>query len=137
MYPLRYHKESGTSRMDAVNYIVELVSQRKARSDGILLEPNYWRDALWQQYYKEQKRAAQSLLGVFGESVVVSTIVEMKGVWSLRPKFVKDKIIENAALEQAKESLAKKREEEKPEVVEPSTQTGKGRSRFNGKKTKD
>jgi len=46
-----------------------LVSLRKARSEGILLENSYWRDAIWQKYYKEQLQAAHTLLGMFEESL--------------------------------------------------------------------
>lgn len=135
IYPLKYHKESGSSKNDAANYIVELVSFRKAKTDGILLEPNYWRDAVWQQYYKSQKQAAHSLLGMFEESVVVCTILQMKNVWSLRPKFVRDRIVEEAALKDKKKKHIKNQLEKPKETttVTENVQTGKGRGRFNGK----
>ena len=137
-YPLKYHKKSGESKNDAANYIVELVTQRKAKSDGILLEQNYWRDAVWQKYYIEQKRAAHSLLGVFEESVVVSTVLSMKSVWSLRPKFVRDRMVEAAALrDKKKETIKNQLNKPEQQTIKATTQTGKGRSRFNGKSKKE
>jgi len=138
MYPLKYHKESGTSKNDAANYCVELVSQRKAKLDGILLEKGYWKDPVWQQYYIHQKRAAHTLLGLFEESVVVSTLISMKSVYSLQPKFVKDEMVKVASLKkkQAKMEKLQIEQSEKPvEVIQSNEQTGKGRGSFNGKKS--
>jgi hypothetical protein len=137
-YPLKYHRESGSSKKDAAHYIVELVSKRKAKSDGILLEPHYWRDAVWQKYYREQLQTAHTLLGLFEESVVVSTILGMKTVWSLRPKFVRERIVEAASLKDKKKETIKN-QINKPiqETIKPKEQTGKGRSRFNGKSKKE
>jgi hypothetical protein len=138
MYPLKYHKETGTSKNNAANYIVELVSQRKARDLGILLENAYWKDAVWQKFYREQKQAAHTLLGLFEESVVVSTIIEMRSVYSLRPKFVKDKMVEVSSLKRAKAKQNKLRieqEKQTPELIKENVQTGTGRRPFNGKKS--
>jgi hypothetical protein len=139
MYPLKYHRESGTSKNDAANYVVELVSQRKAKLDGILLEEKYWQDPVWQKYYMQQKRAAHTLLGLFGESVVVSTVAGMKTVYSLQPKFVKDEMVKVASLKkkQAKmEKLRIEQSENPTQVINANEQTGKGRGSFNGKKSK-
>jgi len=140
IYPLKYHKESGSTKNDAANYLVELVSSRKARAEGILLEPNYWRDAVWQKYYAEQKQAAHSLLGMFEESVVVCTILQMKNLWSLRPKFVKDRIVQEAALKAKKQEhknnqlKTQQKNTQDIQTIKPNEQTGKGRGRFSGKR---
>jgi hypothetical protein len=142
IYPLKYHKESGSTKNDAANYIVELVSHRKAKVDGILLEDGYWKDAVWQKFYKEQKQTAHSLLGMFEESVVVCTVLEMKNVWSLRPKFVRDRIVQAAALKDKKKKhinnqINNQTKAQEAPTITPNEQTGKGRSRFNGKNKKD
>lgn len=128
-YPLSYHNDISGG---AAHYLVELVSRRKAKLDGILLEKGYWRDPVWQAYYRQQIQAAHSLLGVYEESVVVSTLKDMRSTWSLRPKFVKDEIVKRCALIQKQEEAERKlREIHKEEVViETSEQTGQGRGSF-------
>lgn len=92
MYNTKYHEENG-----AVQYIMELICKRKAKKDGILLEKRFWTDPVWQKFYKEQIVAAKKLLNMYDEKAVVKTI-EDNYYWSLRPKFVSEKILEQVAL---------------------------------------
>jgi hypothetical protein len=112
-YPLKYH-DSG----DVAHYLIELVAARKAKSDGILLEKYFWREPVWQNYYKTQMRVVRKLLNLYDEDIVVSTLTEMKTVWSMSPSFVSDEMVRKNALRLKRKEVDEKRVEQASKVIE-------------------
>lgn len=124
-YPVRYHSADA----NLAQYLTEIVISRQARKDGIKLEKGFWRDFLWKKEYANQIQAAHALIKLIGDERIIIQVLteEMKWVYSLRPKFLRDKMIEAKG---KKDKIAKQEEERfTKKEVEVSTVQSSGKKR--------
>ena len=96
-YPSRYNpgKES-----NAAQYITELVCEKKALKELKDLPPKFWKLPEWKKFYQQQIVAANSLLKVYSETIIIKVLMDpaMKFIYSLRAP----QLIDRLTIEQAK-----------------------------------
>lgn len=114
----RYPSKYSEGFLTAAQYIVEIVCEHKAFVDRQKLKEQFWKDPLWEKFYKLQMIAANGLLRTYREEAIISALKSKKAsrTYSLRATWLDDIIKE----EQHKIELSEKIQEEKakqPEVV--------------------
>ncbi len=95
-YPSRYSPGKDVSEMQ---YIIELVCERNASQTGRELPLYFWREPLWETFYKSQLRKCQSLLKEFSSEAILKSLRDQraKKVYSLFAPFLPKIIAEYQA----------------------------------------
>ena len=98
-WPSRY---SPAAWVTAAQYIIELVCERQAAKNKVDLPLQFWNLPEWSKEFASQTRATNRLLKKYDAKAIINAI-KMKGIWSLRPKWVEQVINkEQAILEKTK-----------------------------------
>ena len=75
-----------------VQYIIELLAEAKARSEGRALPIKFWVLPEWATFYKSQLRAVNKLVKVKNPLMVIDFLKKNNKLYSLNAKWAKDKL---------------------------------------------
>ncbi len=89
----RYPSKYSGGFVTGVQYIIELVCERKAQREKKDLPIKFWNLPEWANYYKSQLRSCHKLVKEYGEKAIINMLTKNKGCFSLRPKWVHNLII--------------------------------------------
>jgi hypothetical protein len=90
-YPSRY---SNGKEIAAAQYLAEMMCERMAQKNRKELPQRFWNQPEWKKSYRSQLLAAQGLLKIYDESVVIRAVKNLKGIYSLRAPSLDDAIKE-------------------------------------------
>ena len=78
-YPSRY-SPGGWVRAD--QYIIELICEKKAKTDKKDLPVQFWKDTEWASFFRSQLRKCKSLLQKYSSEVIIKGLQDKKA-WSV------------------------------------------------------
>ncbi len=80
VYPSIYCDE----KLTAAQYLAERMCERVAKKEGKELFPKFWSSPIWKKTFMQQLFAANSLLKLYGEAVIIKALRACPTVYSLR-----------------------------------------------------
>ena len=125
-YPSRY---SQSKWVTAVQYIVELLCEQKAKSEKRGdLPVQFWQLEEWEKFFKSQVRIANKVLKEHGEKAVIE-VIKRHRIWSLNPYWVLQYIVAEESAMQGKIERSKIEHSDKPvDIIVNEDSLVKGRS---------
>lgn len=87
-------KYSPEKHISELQYIVEFVCERRAKSLGKDLPNYFWNLPEWKSYYMSQLRATQRLITKYSGRIILSVLKANGGIYSLRAKWVEKLMIQ-------------------------------------------
>lgn len=108
-YPSRY---SPNKNVTAAQYILELICEKKAKTQQKDLPIKFWNLPEWKKYFKTQLRKCHSLLKKYDERAIISALKDRraKKIFSLHAPWLDDIIKEHdnkIKLERTKEKIVR------------------------------
>ena len=88
-YPSRY---SPNKEITAAQYILDLVCERKAKSQNKELPIHFWNLPEWQKFFKMQLRRVHALLKKYDASAIIAAINKCYKLWSILPAWFEEKV---------------------------------------------
>lgn len=92
-YPSKY---SPHTFIAARQYIIELICERKAQKEDIILPLRFWKDDEWKKFYKSQLRRCDTLLKKYSDIAIIKALNTYRGkkIYSLFAAWLEDIIAE-------------------------------------------
>jgi hypothetical protein len=117
-YPSKYAPKGWVT---PAQYIIEMICEKKALSEGRALSLQFWNNEEWAKFFKEQTRQANGLLKHYSDKAIIRALQDRrtKTTYSLRAPWLLPIIQEYQKVVEAED---KRIAEAKPtEVMSPST----------------
>ena len=121
-YPSRY----SDGYVTPVQYIIELICEKKAGAEKKDLPSQFWKLPEWQTFFKSQLRKCHSLLRKYDEQAIIQALKNKRArsIWSLFAPWLEDIIEEEQAILNTKKKL-----QDDDKVVKINRQTMKNKPR--------
>ena len=88
-YPSLYSPEKYVTE---VQYICELICEKKAMADKTTLPMRFWLLPEWKSFYTSNLRVVHKTLEMYSAAAIIKTLKESGKWWSLRSPFMQKKI---------------------------------------------
>ncbi len=111
----KYESRYSESFVSGLQYITELICEKKARTEGKDLPIRFWQLEDWAKFFKSQVNTSSKLIKKYGEKAIIAALMDNRSykTYSLRSPWLEKLIIEYHNKFKIQEQLAEKNRKEK------------------------